>query len=81
MTTTRRVMITGLGLLAVTGCASNSDVISEQSIQEARAEHEEQKQRQIHDEYWQAQMARQEAIQAARERARERQEMMRRETE
>ena len=59
------------------GCTSGSDVVSEETIQAAKSEHEEQRQRQIHDEYWQAQMEREEAMQAARERARERQEAMR----
>ena len=66
-----------IALAAIVGCTSNSDVVSEQTIQAAKSEHEERRQRAIHDEYWQAQMEREEAMQAARERARERQEAMR----
>ena len=61
----------------IVGCTSNSDVVSEESIQAAKSEHEERRQRAIHDEYWQAQMEREEAMQEARERARQRQEAMR----
>lgn len=66
-----------LAFAAIVGCTSNSDVVSEEAIQAAKSEHQERRQREIHDEYWQAQMEREEAMQAARERARERQEAMR----
>lgn len=73
------IALAALGLVAVAACQS-SGVISEVAPDEARTSFEEQKARQIYDEYWQAQMEREAAIADARERARARQEMMRRET-
>ena len=67
-----RIPFALLATLAIVGCQSNPLGISEETVQEARAEHEEQKAKQIHDEYWQAQMEREEAMEASRERASER---------
>ena len=66
-----------LGSAHLVACQSNS-VISEEIPEAARSEMEEQRARQLHDEYWQEQMERAEAIEEARQRARDREEMRRR---
>ena len=63
--------LAAVAVLVIAGCTSSPTSISDETLQQARAEGEEQKARQIHDEYWQAQMEREEQMRAARERAQE----------
>jgi uncharacterized membrane protein len=71
------IVLALLGLTLLAACQSPG-VISEERADTARSEFEEQKARQLYDEYWQEQMERQDAMEDARERARERQEAARR---
>jgi len=71
----------GLALFAalfLSACQTSPTSLSDETVQDARAEFERQKAEQIHLEYWQAQMERDQAMQDARERARERAEQRRR---
>ena len=62
-----------LAAFVATGCVS-SDNISDDVKQDARSEYNEARQRDIHDEYYQAMRERQEMLEQQREAARARQE-------
>jgi hypothetical protein len=66
------ILLVSLAGLMLMGCQSNPVALSDETRRETRSGFEEQKARQIHDEYWFAQMEREEARRAARERAEER---------
>ena len=76
-----RLGISVFAAVFLAACQSNPTSLSEDTIQDSHAEFEKLKAEQIHDEYWQAQMERDEAAQAARERANERAEATRRSME
>jgi hypothetical protein len=68
----KKTLSFGASLLAaalLAACQSSPTSLSDETIQRAQADYKEQKSRDIHNEYWQAQMEQEEARQAARERA------------